>query len=391
MNALTFLPACLLLAAPAPPPAPPDPAPPAASQPATAPAGRPVRYAPGILINWPARQVEIDAEICLREGPLELLACSPDTKEHESILRVHARPRRIFEALGLLGLQPGHPARWLPDRQTYEPAEGDEVEISVRFDYAGTTQTIDAWVWLRPTRPEAGPARGTWIFAGSAFEPDGRFAADLDGTVVTVVTFGTEIIGLKRFHSASNDELWLEANTPNIPPVGTPCTLIIRPAAKDRQSLRLDRFGRLLVYGRPVAPAEFFAALPNRLARHPGLRFTIDVESLEPGPRLRWFLRRLAEHGVPRDRIWVRYHRPAPAPAASPDGLVEWLEGLANGRLARYRQALRRAAEWLEGLSPRGEALLDEVARIQAQVRQTQDRLERALRPRDAAHSKTPR
>src|ERR1043166_8218583 len=43
-------------------------------------------FQPGVRIDWEQKAVEIDARVVLREGPLELFACSPQTKEHESIL-----------------------------------------------------------------------------------------------------------------------------------------------------------------------------------------------------------------------------------------------------------------------------------------------------------------
>ena len=69
-------------------------------------------FAPGVHIDWANRAVEIDARVVLRSGPLELLACSPKTREHESILVVDARPLHVYQALGLIGLAPGSPSRF---------------------------------------------------------------------------------------------------------------------------------------------------------------------------------------------------------------------------------------------------------------------------------------
>ncbi|UCE61208.1 MAG: hypothetical protein JSU63_05560, partial [Phycisphaerales bacterium] len=64
---------------------------------------QPRQFAPGVKIDWQRRVVEVDASVVLREGPLELLACSPQTREHESILAVRARPLHIYQAMGLIG------------------------------------------------------------------------------------------------------------------------------------------------------------------------------------------------------------------------------------------------------------------------------------------------
>ena len=77
----------------------------------------PVRtYAPGVRIDWTRGVIELDARVVLREGLLELFACSPRTREHESIFVVPAQPRRIYEALGLIGMEPGSPVRYDPER-----------------------------------------------------------------------------------------------------------------------------------------------------------------------------------------------------------------------------------------------------------------------------------
>jgi hypothetical protein len=65
---------------------------------------------PGILLNLEERCVDVNATVCLREGLLELLACTKNSKEHESILVMNARPMQVHTALLLLGSRPGTPA-----------------------------------------------------------------------------------------------------------------------------------------------------------------------------------------------------------------------------------------------------------------------------------------
>src|SRR5262249_41080401 len=80
--------------------------------PATQPTGKVVRFAEGVSIDWGRKQVEIDSQVVLRDGVLELLACSRGTKEHESILQIRARPQNVYQALGMLGLPDGQPPRF---------------------------------------------------------------------------------------------------------------------------------------------------------------------------------------------------------------------------------------------------------------------------------------
>ena len=42
---------------------------------------------PGLVINLEERCVDVESSVCLHEGTLELVACTKDSKEHESIVR----------------------------------------------------------------------------------------------------------------------------------------------------------------------------------------------------------------------------------------------------------------------------------------------------------------
>ena len=90
---------------------------PAATQPAGHAAKLPpgvAQYQPGIRIDWQHYEVQADAAVVLRNGLIELFACSPRSREYESIVRIDARPLYLYQALGLIGLTPGHPIRFKP-------------------------------------------------------------------------------------------------------------------------------------------------------------------------------------------------------------------------------------------------------------------------------------
>jgi len=166
--------------------------------------------------------------VVLREGLLELLACSPRTKEHESILRAVPRPLRIYEALGLIGLNPGAPAAGDADRRRRIPPTGDRLTIRIAYQFDGRQVEVNAWDWIQSARTGRPAKPRPWIFTGSLKDARGRFAADYDGNVISLVDFGTELIGLPDMLSADNDQLFLQADPDRIPPRGTRCTLILR-------------------------------------------------------------------------------------------------------------------------------------------------------------------
>ena len=71
-----------------------------------------------------------DGEVCLREGFLEMFACTKNTKEHEAIVSANTQAYLVHAALLSLGAKAGHPAIFVPK---YQPAEGAEVEIELRW------------------------------------------------------------------------------------------------------------------------------------------------------------------------------------------------------------------------------------------------------------------
>ena len=89
---------------------------------------------PGVKVDLRRRIIDIEAVVCLDEGPLELIACGRGSKEHESIVSLASRAMHIHTALLLIGAVNGHPAsrRQLPgDDAEWEwvSPQGDEIEV----------------------------------------------------------------------------------------------------------------------------------------------------------------------------------------------------------------------------------------------------------------------
>jgi len=281
------------------------------------PAGRKRLFQPGVWVDWSARQVEVAGEVVLRSGPLELFACSPHTKEHESIVRVLARPLHVYQAMGLIGLEPGHAPYYDERLGRTVPATGERLELLVQWSTGGKTRIAPIEQWMLNTQRNQPMGSGDWVFAGSSFSEDGEFLADLEGTVVTVVDFYGALIGLAGSHSSANEALWLAANTSQIPPVGTKVRLIIRPAS-DRLVLRLDRSGRLWRGQRAVTLREVLEAARSRGA---GKQAATAVIEYEPGVaeiQVRQLMQALRHAGV-RD---VQSHVAEPGRADSSSAAV---------------------------------------------------------------------
>ena len=217
----------------------------------------PQPFMSGVRIDWQERFVELDAKVVLREGMLELLACSPQTREHESVFVVRARPWHIFQALGLLAIEPGRPPRYDPENDEPIPATGEALEVTVRCGDASKPFAA-ARNFMRDLKTKKPPESLHWVFSGSRVLEGQRFAADPEGTVLCVVDFDTALISLDASHTSSNEALWLEANTDAIPPIDSPCTIRIGPArpAVPVLTVTVAPDGRLQIDGSAVTIPE---------------------------------------------------------------------------------------------------------------------------------------
>ncbi|MCC6659653.1 MAG: hypothetical protein IT437_02080 [Phycisphaerales bacterium] len=240
---------------PAPPrPSHPEPAPSAAGLPAAV--QSPPAAAPGLRDLFPhvradiaARVVEFDGIVPLdahnQQTPdvyLEVIVCTPDTKEHESLVMTRALPSHIHAALLAIGLRPGHPGSWKvqDDRLVTVPPEGDAIEITfITTDASGheTESRPRDWIVTRAGRPILAEGSPTpFVFAGSRMATRQgltRYDADGTGTLVGLTTFGMETVAWREVLSPESTVMepdWL-ANAARVPKFGTPVTVRMRPVA----------------------------------------------------------------------------------------------------------------------------------------------------------------
>ncbi len=204
---------------------------------------------PGVAINVQERCVDVESSVCLHRGALELVACTKGTKEHESIVVIEAKPMHIHAALLLLGAKPGSPAtrqqlgdqaeRWID-----VPPRGGPVDVFLLLKgKEGKTVEHPISDFIAPSRPRANdPASAdqearfpthTFIFAGSVLYGDGpgprRYLSDQSGNVISLSTFGDELLCLPAIYSQDNHALMWQVNATNLPAVGSTVTLRLRP------------------------------------------------------------------------------------------------------------------------------------------------------------------
>lgn len=230
---------------------------------------------PHVRIDRDARVVEFDTFLSPALAPdvnaplffLELVCCTPDTREHETFVVCRARPSHIHAALLAIGLQPGHPGAWRMQGGELEPVDPTGDRVNVRMvvgDEGAEEREIDPVDWIISAdgvrrfdeamadlaAKEGRPAPG-WVFAGSRLVAGDRamrptdpetspdrsspaevYDADESGTVIGLTTFGSEVIAWSQTISpdASVQEPEWVADFSRLPPAETPVRVRIRPA-----------------------------------------------------------------------------------------------------------------------------------------------------------------
>lgn len=188
-----------------------------------------------VWIDAEGKAVLIDGQISLREGMLEMFACTRNTKEHESIVSANTKAYLVHAALLRLGAEAGHPVRWVPE---YKPPAGSEIDVQVYWiDEKGMEKTVRAQEWVKDARTKKAMEH-PWVFAGSQFwtdeETGKQYYQAESGDFICVSNFGTAMLDIPIPSSRSNEELAFEAFTEHIPPLGAPVRLILKPVKKDR-------------------------------------------------------------------------------------------------------------------------------------------------------------
>lgn len=209
---------------------------------------------PGITINSEERFVDVKSVVCLTEGYLEVIACAKDSREHESIVMVEAKPSHIHAALLLIGARPGNPAMRKPvneegTRWVDIPPQGQAVKLTLLVpDEKGVMTERPISDFLTPSKDESGLPEvdkteekfpDSFLFAGSHTHQEGdtkTYIADVNGNVASISTFGDEVLCLTGHHAQENHALAWQINTDSIPELGTKVTLRLRPlAAPEKQ------------------------------------------------------------------------------------------------------------------------------------------------------------
>jgi hypothetical protein len=203
-----------------------------ADPPATQPAGSGLARLPHVDIDLTNKQIRVQCETLNPHMPLEFFCVVRGGQEHESVLRTDARPSTIHFGLLALGVKPGEPAHIDEAHQMWYPPTGEPLKISCRYLLNGKTVDVPACRMMRSVKTKQEMPPLDWVFDGSRLLPDGRYAADLTGYVVSIVNFDLTMIDVPELASNANETLEWEYDPNWVPVKGTPVTMIIEPAGR---------------------------------------------------------------------------------------------------------------------------------------------------------------
>ncbi|NQT18883.1 MAG: hypothetical protein HQ592_04200 [Planctomycetes bacterium] len=186
---------------------------------------------PPIRLDKENKTIEIDGRICIKDGPLELFACTEGGKEHEAVVALKGEPWQLHLSLILLGLKPGGGPEYQGDpTKPY----GDTVIIEVQWEQDGKTIRKRAEDLIFDVKKEKPMQHIEWVFVGSRFERDQNgkniYVANRDRSVATVYHDPYTVIDNPL--EGGGDDTVYTVNTKVAPPRDTPVVVIMRPGTK---------------------------------------------------------------------------------------------------------------------------------------------------------------
>ncbi len=177
--------------------------------------------------------VRVECDALGTDAPLEFFCCKTGTNEYESVLRSPVMPSDLHTALLAIGLAPGEPVTYSEALKKWIPPHGPPLHVTMEYEKDGKIVSSPAFRWMRDVKTKKEPKGFTWVFTGSRVMPDGKYAADVTGYIVSVVNFDLTVIDIPELASSANETLEWERNPDVAAKPGTKVWMVIEPAGKD--------------------------------------------------------------------------------------------------------------------------------------------------------------
>ncbi|MFP6649749.1 MAG: YdjY domain-containing protein [Pirellulaceae bacterium] len=188
-----------------------------------------------IWIDLKRRWVVVDGWVCLREGELEMFACTVGTKEHESVITLKTKSRLVHASLLAVGAKIGNTVKFSPE---YKAASGTVIDIIVLWkDKDEKKHAVPGQQWVKHHR-NGKPLEHPWVFAGSGFFKDELSMSEIyygdGGDLICVSNFSSATMDLPVQSSKDNNDLLYQARTASIPPIQTSVRMVMIPRLKEK-------------------------------------------------------------------------------------------------------------------------------------------------------------
>ena len=179
----------------------------------------------GIKVWFKKRIIKINGYVNLRKGPIELLATTPNGKDHESIFVLNCNPALFHTSLILIGLTPVKNFF----QKSSELLAKSKLFIYVQWETDGKKKMVRAEKLIFNQKHNRIMSNTQWIFTGSRIyrKKNGKkiFVANVYGSLITTYYDPDGIVNNPlpdRF-----DDTAYNANTKLLPPKKTPVTIIL--------------------------------------------------------------------------------------------------------------------------------------------------------------------
>lgn len=196
----------------------------------------------GVQLNSATREVRVPCFVNMTEGVIEYALVTETGKTHESLLKTRVKPFDVQVALLLCHyeahagelvsiLSNPQPEQLALAKKSMEHPGANLVKLDLEWkDKDGKSHSTTLGNWIHNKRENKQLDIRHWIFNG-ADTGDGLFAAEADGSLVSVHFDLAALIGNPAKWTGSDDNWELE--TRMIPPLDSPVTLVITPARPD--------------------------------------------------------------------------------------------------------------------------------------------------------------
>jgi hypothetical protein len=177
-----------------------------------------------VWVDRKNKHVVLQGEVCRAGYPLEFFA-TYSNRSYEAVVSVNVTPWIVHTGLLSVGAAQFEPK--------FVPPTGTEVAIEVRWkDPNGKMQSTPAQNWIRNIKTKKA-LDSNWVFAGSLIVTDEttgkKFYQADSGELICVLSLPTAMLDLPILSYGPLDARLFEAFEENLPPPGTPITILLKP------------------------------------------------------------------------------------------------------------------------------------------------------------------